>query len=250
MASARVLFLAGFGLWLPVALGLHVRLGLRLVDGALAAALLVTVPFLALAQLPLLKHALPERVEVYASSAVTLGVLAFFALVAGATGPGLQAMGLGLAGWRTVLGVGLGLFVACLVLTLVTLGLDRLLGGADARLMRRLIPRTSRERRLFAGVSLMAGLGEEIVYRGYLVTVLTGALGGPWMALLVSSLAFGTLHGYQGGGGVVRTALLGALLGGGFIATGSLWPAIVAHTAVDLVGGLILGPRVYPEPPA
>jgi membrane protease YdiL (CAAX protease family) len=249
MASARLLVLAGLGLWAPVALGLHLRLGLPLADGALAAALLVTAPLLALAQLPLLKHALPERVEVYASSAATLAVLTFLALVAGWRGPGLEAMGLGPAGWGTVLGGGAILFGGCLLLSLLTMGLDRLLGGADTRLMRRLIPRTPRERRLFAGVSLVAGVGEEIVYRGYLVTILSAALGGPWWALLASSLAFGMLHGYQGGAGIVRTALLGGLLGAGFVLTGSLWPAIVAHTAVDLVGGLILGPRVYPEAP-
>lgn len=247
MAGARRLLLAGL-LLLPVtALGFTLRLDLRLVDAVLASALLVTLPLLALAQLPLLRRAIPPRIEVYASSALTLGGLTVFALLAGFTGPGLAAMGLGPAPPATILRVGGGLFVACMVLTVLTLGVDRWLGGADSRLMERLIPRSGTEKWLFVGVSFVAGFGEEIVYRGYLLAVLSEPLGGPWMALLVSSLAFGMLHGYQGGGGIVRTALLGGILGAGLVLTGSLWPAIAAHTVVDLVGGLVLGPRVYPE---
>jgi membrane protease YdiL (CAAX protease family) len=249
VASARRLLVAGLVLLVPVALGFHLRVGLRLADAFLSSALVVTLPLLALAQLPLLRHGLPERVEVYASSALTLGMLTFLALVAGATGPGMAAMGLGPADPVEVLGVAGVLFVACLLLTALTLRLDDWIGGVDVALMRRLIPRTSREKVLFGGVSVVAGVGEEIVYRGYLVTVLAGVMGDPWVALLVSSLAFGLLHGYQGGGGIVRTALLGGVLGAGFVVTGSLWSAIVAHTAVDLVGGLVLGPKVYPEAP-
>lgn len=247
MRWARGLFVAGIASLVPLAVGFHLRLGLRFVDAGLAAGLLLALPLLALAQLPLMERGLPPRRDVYASSALTLGVLTVLALGAGATGPGLAAMGLGAEAPLAVVRVGGGLFVACMVLTVLTLGLDRWLGGAAAGLMERLIPRSPEERRLFVGVSVVAGVGEEIVYRGYLVAVLSGPLGGPWTALLVSSLAFGTLHGYQGGGGIVRTGLLGGVLGTGLVVTGSLWPAIVAHTLVDLVGGLVLGPRMYPE---
>ena len=35
---------------------------------------------------------------------------------------------------------------------------------------------------------------------------------------------FGAMHVYQGWIGVVRTALRGGVLAGGFLASGSLWP--------------------------
>ncbi|RMH16990.1 MAG: CPBP family intramembrane metalloprotease, partial [Gemmatimonadetes bacterium] len=53
-----------------------------------------------------------------------------------------------------------------------------------------------------------------------------------------ASLAFGALHAYQGSVGVARTGLLGAGLAGAVVVSGSLWPAIVAHTLIDLALGL------------
>jgi len=92
-------------------------------------------------------------------------------------------------------------------------------------------------------LSLAAGLGEETAYRGYLITVLaplTGLAG----AAVLSSAVFGVLHVYQGWLGIPRTALLGGLLAWGFLASGSLWPAIVAHTVIDLIAGIALGERL------
>jgi uncharacterized protein len=107
-----------------------------------------------------------------------------------------------------------------------------------------LLPRTPEERRLFAGLSLAAGWGEEITYRGYVPAALVLAGAGPWAAMGVAAVAFGFLHAYQGPVGVVRTALLGLLLGASVILTGSLFPAMAAHALVDLVLGLVLGPRL------
>jgi membrane protease YdiL (CAAX protease family) len=52
------------------------------------------------------------------------------------------------------------------------------------------------------------------------------------------------LHGYQGVLGIARTGVMGAMLAWGFLASGSLWPAIVAHAAIDMVAGLWLGERL------
>jgi hypothetical protein len=47
------------------------------------------------------------------------------------------------------------------------------------------------------------------------------------------------VHAYQGLRGVVRTCLLGLLLGGIFLATGSLIPGQALHTGIDLSVGAI-----------
>jgi membrane protease YdiL (CAAX protease family) len=109
-----------------------------------------------------------------------------------------------------------------------------------------LLPRTAHDRRLFAGLALLAGFGEEVVFRGFLLAVLTPAFGDPWTALLVSSLAFGVLHVYQGSYGILRTATLGGMLGLSVVIESSLWPAVIIHVLVDLVGGLVIGPRTIP----
>jgi membrane protease YdiL (CAAX protease family) len=66
---------------------------------------------------------------------------------------------------------------------------------------------------------------------------------------VLTSVVFGILHGYQGLLGTVRTTLMGGTLAWGFLASGSLLPAIVAHTLIDLVAGLLLGDWLLPPEP-
>ena len=56
------------------------------------------------------------------------------------------------------------------------------------------------------------------------------------------------MHGYQGWLGMVRTALMGGVLAGGFLAAGSLWPPIVAHIAIDILAGIVFGERLLSHP--
>ena len=65
---------------------------------------------------------------------------------------------------------------------------------------------------------------------------------------MISSLVFGLLHVYQGPLGILRTATLGGLLAWGFLATGSLWPSIVAHAALDVLLGIFLAERMMVPP--
>lgn len=99
-----------------------------------------------------------------------------------------------------------------------------------------LLPRTTREKLLFAGVSVTAGVTEELIYRGFLMRYLAA---GPWglsavAALAVSSLAFGVAHAGQGAKGMLLTGVLGLLMGGLFLASGSLLLPILLHTLIDL----------------
>src|SRR5690606_3911022 len=73
---------------------------------------------------------------------------------------------------------------------------------------------------------------------------LVGVAGGA----VLSSLVFGVLHAYQGTIGIVRTFLMGSVLATGFVLSGSLWPAIIAHTAIDLVAGLVLADWFLAQP--
>lgn len=121
---------------------------------------------------------------------------------------------------------------------LLVLVAGRLVGQRESPLVERLIPRTSRERVLFVLVCLSAGIGEELVFRGFLIPALHAASGSIWTAALVSGVAFGMLHSYQRVGGVLRATALGIALAAPFIATGSLIPSMVAHAMIDLIAGL------------
>ena len=48
--------------------------------------------------------------------------------------------------------------------------------------------------------------------------------------------------------GIIRTGLMGAVLVWGFLASGSLWPPILAHTFIDLLVGLVFGDRLLIDP--
>ena len=88
-----------------------------------------------------------------------------------------------------------------------------------------------------------AGVGEEIVYRGFMITYLRDALPPTgWAAavtLLLPAVSFGIAHIYQGGRAVVKIVAMALLFGFFFYRTQSLWPLILLHTAIDAVGGLL-----------
>lgn len=99
-----------------------------------------------------------------------------------------------------------------------------------------MLPRTPRERGLFAALAISAGIGEELVWRGFGLAVLQLWLPHAPTVLLVAVLAagFGWAHLYQGAAGVVITGLTGAVMAGLYVTTGSLLLPMVLHALVDL----------------
>jgi uncharacterized protein len=99
-----------------------------------------------------------------------------------------------------------------------------------------LLPRGTRQRRLWAVVSTHAGVGEEMFYRGFLLAALNWYL--PlWAAALAATLIFGLGHMYQGVKGVIGTAAVGAVMLALYAFTGSLWVSILLHAVYDIQGG-------------
>ena len=101
------------------------------------------------------------------------------------------------------------------------------------------IPRTPEELRNFVGISITAGIVEEIVYRGFVLWYLSQFM--PlWVAVVVSSLAFGFAHSYQGANGAVRAGLVGLAFAIFYVGTGSIWLPILAHALLDILQGVTL----------
>jgi uncharacterized protein len=107
-----------------------------------------------------------------------------------------------------------------------------------------LIPATGRERLLWVAVAVSAGICEEIVFRGWLLSTLHGSLGLEGTVLiLVAAVLFGLAHSYQGITGMVLTAFAGLFFCGLYVATGSLlWP-ILLHILVDVRFAVLPAPR-------
>jgi membrane protease YdiL (CAAX protease family) len=214
-----------------------------LLDAILLAVLLAAVPSFSLAQVPLVRGVEIERMPAYWGSIVTLWVLGTACWLVGTRADGASAVGLVAIPLLPLLGWSLGLTVAALAVIVAFRFLVTRLGGDDDTLLRQLLPRTPRERAVFALLSVAAGFGEEMAYRGYAISTLA-ALTGVTGAAVITTVVFGILHAYQGRAGILRTGLMGGILAWGFLASGSLWPPIIAHTLVDLLAGIVLGERL------
>lgn len=95
------------------------------------------------------------------------------------------------------------------------------------------LPHTVQERNRFLVLSLSAGTGEEMFFRGFLLWYVNFYLG-LWPAVFVSSLIFALVHLYQGWRNATLVAFLGVLFALSYVWTGSLWLAIFLHVIVDV----------------
>lgn len=94
-------------------------------------------------------------------------------------------------------------------------------------------------------VWLSAGLCEEVVYRGYVITQSALLLGGSRdanaTALLFSTVLFGLAHWHQGIAGVITTSIVAIVLGLLFLQQRrNLWANVIAHITADTVSLLAI----------
>jgi len=143
-------------------------------------------------------------------------------------------------GWRLLAGI-LALLAGAALWLSQSRSLARLSAEKRAALRRRsapllaLVPHTTTEYRWFVGLSVTAGICEELLYRGFLVWLLQYWIGLGWAAA-VSVILFGAAHAYQGKD-VVRPILAGILLQGIALLTQSILPGILLHAMLDVMSG-------------
>ncbi len=94
------------------------------------------------------------------------------------------------------------------------------------------LPQTRRDYIWANWVSLTAGVVEEIVYRGFVIWWLQFYM--PlWAAAIVSSIAFGLAHAYQGLMGVVKTGVIGGVFALIYVLTDTIWIPVLLHFLFD-----------------
>jgi CAAX protease family protein len=86
-----------------------------------------------------------------------------------------------------------------------------------------------------------AAFGEEIAYRGYLLTrgsdVGARSTAAYWIATVLVSILFGYGHYYKGPSGIIDSGMAGLILGSAYLLGGkNLWICVLAHGFIDTFG--------------
>src|SRR5581483_4567063 len=86
--------------------------------------------------------------------------------------------------------------------------------------------------------AVQAGLVEEVIVAGYLITRLRQLGLSAAAAIGLSALLRGTYHLYQGWGGFAGNLAMGLFLGLVFTRTRRTWPLVIAHALLDTGAGV------------
>jgi membrane protease YdiL (CAAX protease family) len=242
--GVRRVLAAGATLYLVALAALAVVTDLPVQDLLALPVFLVLLPALAVAQLPLLDDDEEvERIPAYLGSVAGIALIGVAGLILGLWMVGGEELGLVLLPPVDLLLWSAGLTVGGVAVVAIFQRWENRAPRSRESLLLKLLPRTGREKGVWVLLSFTAGTGEELAYRGYVLVALMAGGFSPLAAAVGSSVSFGVLHVYQGRIGIVRSGVLGFGFAWAVLATGSLVPVMVAHTALDLLGGLVLGER-------
>jgi membrane protease YdiL (CAAX protease family) len=142
---------------------------------------------------------------------------------------------------RTIaIGVALGLVLLAFSKLMLTPIVERLTGiPRDLSAFDFLRGNTAAFVRVLPLVWVSAAIGEEIVFRGFLIGRLEVAFGGASRiatsaAVILSTTLFAFAHAYQGPTGILITGILGLVFAVLYVASGrNLWANIIAHGVYD-----------------
>jgi len=103
-----------------------------------------------------------------------------------------------------------------------------------------IFPRDRRDLGRWALIALMAGIIEEIVYRGVMLQLLERVLGGWWPAMLVCVAVFTLSHFVQGWRAMLVIVFFSAASHGIVRVTGDLYTAMFVHVVYDFLAGVLV----------
>jgi membrane protease YdiL (CAAX protease family) len=99
-----------------------------------------------------------------------------------------------------------------------------------------LMPRSRKEESWFTGVSVNAGLSEELIFRGYLIWYLNNFVPLYWAAG-IAVVVFAFAHSYQGLKQIPAILLISAVVVSLFVYSGSLLIPVLFHIVLDVLQG-------------
>jgi len=192
------------------------------------------------------------RLRFYRSAVVGYWLVA--AAVVGAwwwEGRSWEALGLGTgSGWRAWVGAALAVATAIFLVAQARAAnapavRSSLLGQIEP--MRAYLPHTDAELRWFYGVSVSAGICEELLFRGFLLWYLAA-----WLplgaAVPLAAAYFGVQHHFLGRGGAVRAGIMALVFSALYLGLDSLWAVMAIHAFVDISSGWLAHRLLAGEP--
>ena len=94
---------------------------------------------------------------------------------------------------------------------------------------------------------IVVAVGEETIFRGYLIQRFHGLTGSAVGAIVISAFVFALGHGYQGSAGVATIGVVGLIFGALYVWRRSLVAPIVMHFLLDFLSVVVVplsGPQV------
>lgn len=105
-------------------------------------------------------------------------------------------------------------------------GAEESIGGVAA---------TARRPVLFGALTLWTAVGEEILYRGVVLLVCVPLGLDPWLALVLQASFYAGNHLAFGPSALIGKLLLGLVLGGATLLSGSVLPGMVVHVGYQVL---------------
>ncbi|MDX1582062.1 MAG: CPBP family intramembrane glutamic endopeptidase [Thermoanaerobaculia bacterium] len=176
-----------------------------------------------------------ERLDFYLETVIIQTLLVALALWAGRSND--VSLTLSPAASMEVFLGGLGLTIAALAALVIGW---RMSSEDRKERLRMIVPFSRSERLAWVGVSLTAGVAEEVIYRGVLFGLLYVWTGHFWIAAVLASIVFGFAHLVQGWVAVTIVFAYGLLFQMLYEASGSLFTVILVHFTYDLLAGFTI----------
>jgi membrane protease YdiL (CAAX protease family) len=175
------------------------------------------------------------------SSVILQGLLLLAFALAAAWDAGIQLRPAGQSAARALLWAP----PALLLMLATVLPVWRLTPPEERARRAQMLPRNPRERALALAVSLVAGVGEELVWRAVLPALLVHLTGSLVLAIGLSVLSFSLAHWMQGGLAMAAVLVFALLFHGLVALTGGLVAAVAVHALYDAAVSVWIGPLLH-----